>query len=161
MPSSLQLRFEAVAREAERAMTPSPLMRLFVPRDHRSRERLKVRVQNQAGGYVEFELLEVDLDEGVLIGRGPAGDVRLPFGNVRRIWRRGRFISHSVLLWVGVVLAGALIGALVDVFAGLSIRYMAAGTGAVLGGFGALWLLGFVDKLPLREWITMYDEAAA
>ena len=158
MPSSRQLRYEALANAAERAMMPAPPVLLFTFTSGRA--PLRVRVQNQAGGYVEFQLLEVDLDDGMLIGRGSAGDVRLPLGNVRRIWRRQGLLRRSVPLWLGVVFAGAVSGALIDVFAGWSVSY-GAGAGAVFGAFGAFWLVSFVDKLPVHKWITMYDEAAA
>jgi hypothetical protein len=140
-------------------MAPHPLARLFAPPTVLSREPLRVRVQNQAGGHIEFQLLDVDLDDGVLIGRGSSGDVRLPLGNVSKIWCRRRLLSHSVPLWLGIALAGALVGGIIDVFAGWSVSY-GAGAGAVFGAFGAFWLLTFFNNASV-QWFMLYDEAAA
>jgi len=63
MPSLQQLRYEALSDAVERALRHSRIVRSLA----RGRDRLVVRVQNQAGGNVEFQLVEVDLDSGLLL----------------------------------------------------------------------------------------------
>ena len=158
MPSLQQLRYEAFADAVERALRRSRIVRFLA----RGRERLIVRVENQAGGHVEFQLLEVDLDGGFLIGLAPSGTpVRLPLGNAKTIWRRRRLIARSLHVWLATVFAGGLVGAAMAVLGGWSGRD-GAGVGALFGAVGGFILLIFLEDRPaFYEWVTIYDEAAA
>ena len=159
MPSVQQLRYEAFADAVERALRRSRIVRYL---GRGARDRLIVRVQNEAGGYVEFQLLEVDLDGGLLIGRDRSGaPVHLPLRNAKTIWRRRRLIGRSLPVWFSSLLVGALLGAGLAVLGGWS-GVDGAGAGALVGAVGGFILLILLDDWSaFYEWVAMYDEAAA
>jgi hypothetical protein len=159
VPSLQQLRYEAFADDVERALRRSRIVRYLA----RGRDRLIVRVQNQAGGHLEFQLLEVDLDGGFILGRAPSGDpVRLPLRNAKTIWRRRRLIAPSLRVWLTAVFACGFVGAAIAAIGAWSVRD-GAGIGALFGGLvaGFSSLIFLEDRPAFYEWVTIYDEAAA
>ena len=159
MPSLQQLRYEALSDAVERALRNSRIVRYLA----RGRDRLIVRVQNQAGGLVEFQLLEVDLDGGFLIGRAPSGaPMRLPLQNAKTVWRRRRLIAPSLGIWLTAALICGFAGGAVAALGAWSVRD-GAGVGALFGGLvaGFSSLIFLQDRPAFYEWVTIYDEAAA
>ena len=159
MPSLEQLRYEALADTLARALRRSRNVRSLA----RGRDRLIVRVENQAGGRVELQLLEVDLDGGLLIGRVPSGaPVRLPLRNAKTIWRRRRLIAPSLGVWLTAVFASGFVGAAIAALGTWSVR-IGAGIGALFGGLvaGFSSLIFLEDRPAFYEWVIIYDEAAA
>ncbi len=152
MPSLEQLRYEELAHAVERATVRLPFFA--------ARERLWARVLTKDGLDGEMQVLEVDLDGGLLEGLDRHGaPVQLALSSVAAVWQRRPRVGRSVLVWLSATLAGAGGGALIAPGDALSP------IGGVLGALGGLmlgallsWLIE--DRDAMYEWKRLYGPAA-
>ncbi len=152
MPSLEQLRYEDLAHAVERATARLPFFA--------ARERLWARVLTKDGLDGEMQVLEVDLDGGLLEGLDRHGArIQVTLSSVAAVWQRCPRVGRSVLVWLSATLAAAGAGALIAPGDALSP------IGGVLGAIGGLVLGALLswlteDRAGMYEWKRLYGPAA-
>ncbi|PYP41214.1 MAG: hypothetical protein DMD48_00935 [Gemmatimonadetes bacterium] len=152
MPSLEQLQHEELAHAVERATARLPFFA--------AHERLWARVLTKDGLDGEMQVLDVDLDGGLLKGLDRHGaPTQVDLSSVAAVWQRRPRVGRSVLIWLSATLTGAGAGVLIAPGAPLS---PIGGVLGALGGlmFGALlsWLVE--DREAMYEWKQFYGPAA-
>ena len=159
MPSLQQLRNEALADAVDRAMRPSPVLKLF---GEPGPQPLDVRVECQDGTNIDFRLLELTLDGGEVLGREPTGSaVVLPLDRVKTVWHHRRRSGRALSLWFGTMLSTAAAGGALAAATGWGVAQGALG-GALLGTLAGIGVMVLLDKWKaLYQWVRLFDRAAA
>ncbi len=152
MPSLEQLRHEELAHAVERATARLPFFA--------ARERLWARVLTKDGLDGEMQVLEVDLDGGLLKGLDRHGaPIQVTLSSVAAVWQRRPRVGRSVVVWLSAMLAGAGAGALIAPGDALSpIGGVLGALGGLMSGALLAWLIE--DREAMYEWKRLYGPAA-